>query len=114
MINDTRTIISALASHGESGCGLISLSLETGISQDFLRTFFKEHKKYCHPIEKHKFKINTRTEESGFVEKIVAAIEQEKTEKQIKDRVARAFGWGFILGIGTPVISNWLIYLYEW
>ena len=112
MNNDTRTIISALASHGDSGCGLISLSLETGFSQSYLRTFIKEHKKYCLTIEKHKFKINRLPEESSSVEEIVAAIEQEKTEKQIKNRVAKAFGWGLILGIWIPSISDLLSDLY--
>ena len=46
----TKVILEALDSHGKSGCGVISLSLDTGISQDSLRSFFKENKKYCLPI----------------------------------------------------------------
>lgn len=106
----TKVIIEALASHGENGCGVISLSLETGISQDSLRSFFKANKKYCLPIENHKFKLNKLTEENGSVEKIIATINQIKSQQHVKDRVARAFFCGLMLGIGLPMIIDWLLY----
>jgi hypothetical protein len=110
----TKVILEALESHGESGCGVISLSLETDISQDSLRSFFKENKKYCLPIDGHKFKLNRLTEENGSVDKIIATIKQNKSEQHVKDRVARAFLWGLMLGIGLPMVIDWLLYLYNW
>lgn len=96
MTDHTRVIIETLDAYGEDGCGVISLSLKTGISQESLRNFFKEHKKYCLPIERHKFKLNRNTAENGSVEKIVINIEREKAEQKIKNRVANGFFWGFM------------------
>ena len=99
MNNDTRKIISALAAHGENGCGLITLSLETGVSQASLRDFVQKNDEYCLPTENHRYKVNRPTNEKVCVEDIIAAIEEQHTEEQIKKRVARAMCWGFILGV---------------
>lgn len=114
MTDNTRAIIEALDACGENGCGVISLSLKTGTTQESLRNFFKEHKKYCLPIEKHKFKLNKNTVENGSIEKIITSIEQERVEQKIKRRVAKGFFWGFMLGILSTSIGDWLYYLYKW
>ena len=97
METKTRTIVTTLASHGENGCGLISLSLETGISQDYLRAFLKQHKQYCASIDNYKFKINRQAENSESLDDIIKSIEQTRTEKYIKGREAKAFCLGVIV-----------------
>ncbi len=111
MTEHTKAIIEALGEHGENGCGLISLSLKTGINQESLRKFFKENKKYCIPIEKHKFRLNSSVVENGSIEEIIKTIEQEKAERKIKNRVFTGFSWGFALGVFLP---EFLSYLIKW
>ena len=113
METKTRTIVTTLASHGENGCGLISLSLETGISQDYLRAFLKQHNQYCASIDNYKFKINRRAENSKSLDDIIRSIEQTRTEKYIKGRVNKAFCLGVIVATCIPVAFNFLFYLYE-
>ena len=114
MTDDTKIIIEALDDCGESGCGIISLALKTGISQESLRNFFKENKKYCLPVEKQKFKLNRNTAENGSAAKIVINIEREKAEQKIKNRVANGFFGGLVLGLLSPNIGKWLYDLYVW
>ncbi len=114
MTDDTKVIIEALDACGESGCGIISLALKTGISQESLRNFFKEQKKYCLPVEKHKFKLNRNTAENGSTSKIIINIEREKAEQKIKNRVSNGFFWGFMLGLISPNIGKWLRDFYAW
>jgi hypothetical protein len=92
----TRTVLEALDSHGDSGCGVITLSLETGISQFSLRQVFKKHKKYCIPVVgESTFKLNRLTEEKGSIDKIMTSIEQEKMEA----RVLNALSLGLLFGL---------------
>lgn len=96
MINKTRKILEVLESHGENGCGVITLSLETGYSQAALRSFFRKHKKYCIPLNgKTTFKLNRSAMERGSVVKMVESIER----KSVNDRVASAFSLGLAFGM---------------
>ena len=109
LMNDrTRIILDALESHGATGCGIISLSIETGCRQETLRKFFEKHKTYCIPIN-GKYKLNRHTEEKGSVIKIIASIEQKKTNA----RVSSAFTWGLLLGMSLPLIADLLADLYR-
>lgn len=114
MSENARTIIEALDASGESGIGLISLSLSTGISQESLRTFIKENKSYFLPIENHKFKLKRNIVENCSVEEIVIKIENEIAERKIKHRVSKGFRWGLVVGLLLPNIGRWIYDLYAW
>ena len=101
-------IIRALDSYGDRGCGLISLSLKTGVSQSSLRRFVDKHKKYCLPIDKkHKYKLN---KEKGSVEQVLASMATE----QANARISNAFGLGLLLGMGMTYIGDFLGYVFYW
>ena len=111
----TRKILEALDSHGEKGCGVISLSLETGFSQQAFRGFFRKHKEYCVPIAgESKYKLNRLTVENGSVEQIIDSIEQRQAEEKVSARVSNAFFWGLMLGLIVPHLGGWLFELYKW
>jgi predicted nucleic acid-binding Zn ribbon protein len=99
----TRATLEALDSHDDSGCGVITLSLETGISQQSLRKVFRKHKKYCISLNGiSTFKLNKLTEENGSVDKMIRSIEQQKVE----DRVSNALLLAFVLGLCIPNIDT--------
>lgn len=105
----------ALDSYGEDGCGVISLSLDTGVSQQRLRSFLRKYNEYCIPLDgKTKYKLNRLTEENGSVEKMLVTIEQELAQRRVRDKVLNAFSWGLLLGLFIPVIADWLVNVYNW
>ena len=102
---DTRKILEALASYGENGCGIISLSLDTGLNQQTLRRFLRKHKEYCVPlIGESKHRLNQLTEENDSVEKIIDSIEQQQAKEKVNARVSNAFIWGMTLGLILPYL----------
>ena len=111
----TREILEVLDTHGEKGCGVISLSLETGFSQQEIRHFFRKHKEYCVPLAgESKYKLNRLTAENGSIEQIIDSIEQRQAEAKVSARVSNAFTWGLILGLIIPYLGGWLFELYKW
>ena len=115
IVGKTKVILGALDSHGDEGCGIISLSIETGVNQDLLRSFLQKHKAYCVPIDgKAKYKLNRLTEEHGSVAKIIAKIEKAETESKVSSRVGNAFLMGLFVGLGIPFLTEWLSSLYQW
>ena len=92
----TRKVLEALDAYGDDGCGVISLSIETGISQDSIRQVFKNHERYFVPLNGiSTFKLNKLTIENGSVDKIILSIEQQKSE----GRVFNPFFWGLMTGV---------------
>ena len=111
MEDKTKKIIDALQSHGDSGCGIITLSLETGISQESLRCFFREYKEFCVPINgKSKFKLNKRAVKDDSTDEILVSIEDRK----VKKRVDRAFTRGFFLGLSLLLIDRLIVLFFEY
>ena len=112
---DTRKILEALDYYGENGCGIISLSLDTGLSQQQLRSFFRKYKSYCIPLAgNNKYKLNRLTEESGSVEKMLVSIEQKMAEERVNAKVTKAFTWGLVLGAGISFFGDWAVNFYDW
>lgn len=94
--DNTRAVLEALDLHGDGGCGVISLSLETSLSQDAIREVFRKHKRYFIPVKgTSTFALNKLTVENGSIDKILLSIEQKKTE----NRVVYALGTGIVVGI---------------
>ena len=97
---EARKVLEALESSGKEGVGVITLSLETGCSQSELRSFFKNHKQYCVPLNgETKYKLSQFTETCDSVDKMLKEIERQK----VNARVSRAFYYGLIAGL---VIAN--------
>lgn len=79
-------LLETLACAGERGCGVISLSLKTGIRQMEIRTFFESHKHYCVSVSgRSKYKINVAAPFYGNVEKMIDDIKHKQRLKSLYD-----------------------------
>ena len=110
MSKKARKILQALKSSGKEGRGLISLALETGLSQSELRRFFKKYDQFCIPINGGaKYKLTEFTPALDSVDKMLALIEQER----IDDRVQKSFGYGLVTGLFIANIGNFIDLFYR-
>lgn len=96
MSDKARKILESLESSGQTGRGIITLSLETGIEQSELRDFFRKHKNYCEALNgETKFKLNRLSKERGSVDEMIAAIER----RRVSEIRAGGISIGLVLGL---------------
>ena len=80
-IDTAKIILEALATHGSKGCGIISLSLETGISKSKIRSFLKSNKEFATAVYgQSKFKLNKLGAQRGSVEEMLNVMRQRKCQ----------------------------------
>lgn len=97
-IESARVLLSILSEHGEEGCGIISLTLKTGIPQTEIREFFLSRKSFCTPIiGRSKFKINSKAPFMGCVDAMVRDLERELVASRRSSSIDLSFGWNWFL-----------------
>ena len=75
-IQNAALILEALASHGSEGCGVISLSMETGVNKAKLRYFLMKNKDFAIPVYgKSKFKINKFGPQKGSIAEMIETMQ---------------------------------------
>jgi hypothetical protein len=88
-IDTAKIILEALAAHGSKGCGIISLSLETGISKSKLRSFLKSNKEFATAVYgQSKFKLNKFGAQRGSVEEMLDVIRQRRRYAVVMNWIA--------------------------
>ena len=78
-IEQAEHLLSALSAYGDKGRGIISLAVETGISQSNIRQFFYANKEFCIPVKgRTVFKINMHGPHNGSVQVMVYALKEKR------------------------------------
>ncbi|MCU4677744.1 hypothetical protein N7931_19225 [Catenovulum sp. 2E275] len=100
--NKAKLVINTLAEHGKSGCGIISLSNQTNISQQELREFLNSHNDFfCKIGNESKYTINSFSEHNGSPELMIKEYSKNIAISKISIYLLVAAGifvFGYLLG----------------
>jgi hypothetical protein len=99
---DVKLVMDSLASHGKSGCGIITLANETNITQSTLRDFLSSNQDFfCKLNGESKYTINSFGKYKGSTDKMLKAWSEEHNKSKVGGYYAVAivaFLVGYMLG----------------
>ena len=100
--NQTKQILETVASHGKSGCGIITLANETNISQSQLREFLDSNNDFfCQLNNKSTYALNAFGKYKGSVEAMLQSVSERNEKTKLNQLIlvaCVAFVFGFIIG----------------
>jgi hypothetical protein len=99
---EAKLVLDSLASHGKTGCGIITLANQTNISQSILREFLNSNKDFfCQLNGESKYTINSFGRYKGSIDKMTIALSKQYKEANLNQYavlVILAFFLGYVLG----------------
>ncbi len=99
---DVKLVMDSLASHGKSGCGIITLANETNVTQSTLRDFLSSNQDFfCQLNGESKYTINSFGKYKGSTDKMLKAWSKEHNKSKVGGYYAVAivaFLVGYMLG----------------
>jgi len=97
-----KLVLDSLASHGKTGCGIITLANKTSISQSVLRDFLNGNKDFfCQLNNESTYTINSFGKYKGSIEQMTIALSKQYHQSNLaKYSVIAifAFWFGYVLG----------------
>jgi hypothetical protein len=81
---DVKLVMESLASHGKSGCGIITLANETNITQSTLRDFLSSNQDFfCQLNGESKYTINSFGKYKGSTDKMLKTWSKEHNKSKV-------------------------------
>ena len=99
---EAKLVLDSLASHGKTGCGIITLANQTSISQSILREFLNSNGDFfCQLNSESKYTINSFGKYKGSIEHMTIALSKQYTKSNLGNYTiitVLAFFLGYTLG----------------
>lgn len=94
---ETRNVLEALSSYGPKGCGVLSLSNNTGIAPSKLKSlFFDNPEFFCKLSETENYTINKFSHFKGSIPLMVEEA-QNKLDKEAERNLRKKHGFGITI-----------------